>query len=125
MAKLNKEQLKQMVKGLKLIMNKVKHSSVEKYNMRIYSACIIGTTFQGAYSNIPCVNFSRAFSHTFGYNVSVNSRYDEENLSTLQFELRNIFYPEMYLDYNLSKDEWLKVANKLLKRLEKKLASRS
>lgn len=125
MAKLNREQLEQMVNGLKLVMTKVKQSSVEKYNMRMYSECIIGTTFKDTYSNIPCVNFKRAFSQTFGYIVSVNSQYDEKTLSTLQLELRNIFYPEMYLDYNLSKDDWLKVAKKLLKRLEKKLASRS
>lgn len=125
MAKLNKEHLKQMVDGLKLVINKVKKSSVEKYNMRMYSECVIGKTFKDRYSNIPCVNFKRAFSQTFGYIVSVNSQHDEKTLSTLQLELRNIFYPEMYLDYNLSKDEWLKVAKKLLKRLEKKLASRS
>lgn len=125
MAKLNEKQLKSMVRGLKLVITKVKHSDVKVFEMQDCRKCILGTLFDREYSTSPSINFKASFYNNFDYHITMDSSFDSITLSRLQKELRSIFFPTRFTDNSVSKDEWLKVAKKLLKRLEKKLASRS
>lgn len=122
MSKLSKEQVLVLVRSLKRVIEKVKKSDIQIFNLNSTSDCVIGKLYSsGGFRG----NFDSAFESLFEYTPNLTERSIHlSKLSNLQ-KLVNMLFVHSFETNVVTKKEWLKAAKKVYKHLEKKLHDRS
>ena len=121
--KLSLERVEHLKKGLEEVISKVENNPKEVYNMRHFYSCILGVNY-----NVNDTNQGWKLKMLFGLddaNLYAN-RYDL-NKTRLESLVLKLFTTDVLGGERsfITKEEWLKEANEVLKELNKAITKRS
>lgn len=121
--KLSLERVEHLKKGLEEVIYKVKDNPKEEYNMLVYNHCVIGNNF-----NVNGYNQAEKIEDLFGIvGADLVSDFYYAGKTKLESSVLKLFTTKVCGENTrlITKEDWLKEANKVLKKLDKAITKRS